>query len=408
MIIYRIFHKKSDKSYIGQTTRKAFNHRYSGGRWWDVTDNPILKASYKKYGPDAFGVEILEPNADSLEHLNELEEIYAKKFNAYAPNGYNLRECGNNQRLLQHQIKLIQKNRSKSYKLRKIDTWKIIKIFNLKRFCRQNGLTHATMYNMVNKNLGIIVSQGYCLSNRSREEVENRNCRKFKNVSIEIVHESGKRAFVKNVKSFAKNHGLEKGSLYKLLNGKMLFYMGWRLPSRINESKSSEKYFELLSPKGNIIKAIGVAKFCKKHELSYQEIIKVLHGKRLDYRGWRLPSTTKEQIIMKRRRQAIVMDLVDPNGVPFHVENLRIFCHEKQMPYTLFYNLYKGYSRSCLGWTKQGAPRNKYRFTAPNGEKYETIFLKNFCKNHILNYNCICNIIGGHGKSHRGWTVIKN
>ena len=126
MIIYRIENTINGKSYVGQTVHPTFNLRYSGGRWWDITDNPALKSAYNKYGKEAFKITVLESGVESLERLNQLEEFYADKFNVYAPHGYNLRKCGDNRELLPHQVELIRKEKSKTYHLRQIDTWEEI------------------------------------------------------------------------------------------------------------------------------------------------------------------------------------------------------------------------------------------------------------------------------------------
>lgn len=95
MIIYRIYNKINQKSYIGQSVRK-FNERYSGSKWWIYTKNIILVNAVKKYGLSSFDYEILTEGDYSIEHLNDLERYYAEKYNAYRPNGYNIRGCGDN------------------------------------------------------------------------------------------------------------------------------------------------------------------------------------------------------------------------------------------------------------------------------------------------------------------------
>lgn len=95
MIIYRIFNKINGKSYICQSLFD-FNKRYKGSKWWKYTHNIILKNSIEKYGVDNFEFEILHDDVKDLSELNKLEELYAKKFNSYRPNGYNIRGCGDN------------------------------------------------------------------------------------------------------------------------------------------------------------------------------------------------------------------------------------------------------------------------------------------------------------------------
>jgi group I intron endonuclease len=95
MIIYRIFNKINSKSYIGQSVNN-FNERYKGGKWWKYTHNEILSNSVNKYGLGSFDFEILVENVETIEKLNSLEIYYAEKFDAYRPNGYNIRGCGDN------------------------------------------------------------------------------------------------------------------------------------------------------------------------------------------------------------------------------------------------------------------------------------------------------------------------
>lgn len=95
MIIYRIYNKINSKCYIGQSVN-SFNERYSGGKWWEHTHNEILINSIHKYGIDSFDFEILEENIDTIDKLNDLEKLYAQKFNSYRPYGYNIRGCGEN------------------------------------------------------------------------------------------------------------------------------------------------------------------------------------------------------------------------------------------------------------------------------------------------------------------------
>ncbi len=95
MIIYRIYNKVNNKSYVGQSVNN-FNIRYKGGKWWKHTHNEILKNSIVKYGLENFEIEILEDQINNIEDLNIFESFYANKFNSYRPFGYNVRGCGDN------------------------------------------------------------------------------------------------------------------------------------------------------------------------------------------------------------------------------------------------------------------------------------------------------------------------
>ena len=96
MIIYKITHIKSGKSYIGQTTQPLAE------RIWQHTNrSPSQKHrssihnAIKRYGIDSFTIETLA-SASSIEELNMLEIELIAKHNTLAPNGYNLLKGGGN------------------------------------------------------------------------------------------------------------------------------------------------------------------------------------------------------------------------------------------------------------------------------------------------------------------------
>jgi group I intron endonuclease len=408
MIIYKISNKINNKCYIGQTVHKKFNSRYSGGKWWYNTDNQLLINAHAKYGKENFQVEILEQNVINLETLNKLEEFYAEKFNCYAPNGYNLRKCGNNRKLLPHQIELIKKCKSKTYYLRKIDTWEIIKIINLAEFSRENKLDDGALHNMMNKRQGVIASQGYCLPERTKQEVQERKMRKFKKRIFKIIDKDGNLIEIKNIKDFIKENNLEKGSFYKLLNGKMLHYHGYRLPERQNENSNNVIYFELKSPSGEIYKGYNISKFAQEHNLDGGVLGKVLRKECWQYKGWTNPNVSKEDFQFKGRKNKNNITLISPEGKEIYVDNLYIFCLNNNFDYQLFYNLYKGYNLTACGWTtKENLSKIKItELIDPTGNEIKLIgskAIRPFCIKNNLNYNCFINMISGKVGQYKGW-----
>lgn len=411
MLIYKITNKTNQKSYIGQTVHKSFNKRYSGGRWWDMTDNPLLTNAYNKYGIESFSVEILERDVESLDKLNQLEEFYAEKYNTYYPNGYNLRKCGDNRRLLDHQIQLIKQNKSKTYKLRKIDTWEEIEIFNLKEFCKKNGLTWSPMYNMIKGRDNVIVSQGYCLASKTKQEVQDRKMRRFKNKTFELADDKGNLIKVSNIKEFLKIHNLGKGSFYKLLNGKMLYYRGFRLPHRIGEEVSNVVEFELLSPDNKIVRGNNLSRFCRNNNLEYNCIRKVINGEIWKHQGWMRPDTTGEELATKGQRYKKPITLISPIGDEVIVDDLKPFCFKNGLDYSLFYSLYKGYNQTAMGWTKKENLENiSKKIIHVDGKIISLIgrgSKKKFCNDNNLNYGCFINMIAGKEKQYKGWKLLK-
>jgi len=98
MFIYKITHVESGKAYIGQTTvsvrKRWLEHCRKASRCI------LLASAIQKYGRDSFTLEVIH-EAKSLDELNRLEFEFIKAFNTLYPNGYNLREGGDNSLLTQ-------------------------------------------------------------------------------------------------------------------------------------------------------------------------------------------------------------------------------------------------------------------------------------------------------------------
>jgi hypothetical protein len=288
MIIYYIKNLINNKYYVGQTVHPKFNLRYSGGRWWDITNNQYLKNAAAKYGKENFEVKILEENVENQDKLNELEKFYAEKYNSYLPNGYNLVECGGNKgrKLLSWQKELIGKNSAKTYILRKIDTWELVEITNLTKYCRENGLKDSGMYNMIKKRDGVLACNGFCLPETTKEQIRDKDKRKFRGKKFELVKD-GQNYILEDIKSFCKQHNLEKGSLMKLLNEQMLYYKGFRLKSRTNEKPTKQKYYSFISPRGEIFSGYNITKFAKSQNLNIGSMIRLMAEERTIHLGWK-------------------------------------------------------------------------------------------------------------------------
>jgi group I intron endonuclease len=87
MIIYKITHKETKKSYIGQTrgeVEKRWKEHCSkaGGKSY-------IGAAIQKYGKDAFDFEIIH-RCKVLKDLDRAEAYFIKKHNTYYPRGFNL------------------------------------------------------------------------------------------------------------------------------------------------------------------------------------------------------------------------------------------------------------------------------------------------------------------------------
>ena len=100
MYIYILTNTINEKQYIGQSikdpriTNGRIHHHFS-------LRNPtcrLIHRAIKKYGQDAFRIEIIHYSRASIEALNTIEQWYIVKQNALTPNGYNLTTGGQNGR----------------------------------------------------------------------------------------------------------------------------------------------------------------------------------------------------------------------------------------------------------------------------------------------------------------------
>lgn len=409
MVIYKITNKINGKSYIGQTTG-TFNTRYKKGKWWHYTDNILLKNAYKKYGEEAFSVEILEEEVASIDELNRLEIFYAEKYNVYSPNGYNLRGCGNNKFVLKETIEKQRVHSLKTRFVRKIDTWEIVEIKDLVRFCQDNNLSYNSMYSMIKGNREVVTTGGYCSESISKEDFEKRRKVRFKNEPIRLVDKDGQILFIENPKEFAEKNNLEKGSFYKLIHGQMLHYKGYRLPENIGKVSKNIKTFTLCKDFGPPQHFININKFCKDNGLCSSSISMVLGGKVKIHKGWHLESLTEEDLFMNGLYKKISIELLDPDGKLVFIKNLAFFCHKNNFPYASFFNMVKGYSKTCCGWTKKENHCMFDTYVSPDGVFYKSIGAKRICLAFGLNEACMNNI--GNPKAqanyHKGWTCFRN
>jgi group I intron endonuclease len=80
----------SGKSYIGQTVTSIEKRWYMHCR---TNSCLALSSAIKKYGKDAFTIELLGSHK-TIEDLNNAEEYFIDFHNSLSPNGYNIREGG--------------------------------------------------------------------------------------------------------------------------------------------------------------------------------------------------------------------------------------------------------------------------------------------------------------------------
>lgn len=104
--VYIVRNKINGMRYIGQTLESDIHTRWKYHK--NKCKNSLgryLLAAYNKYGIEQFDFKIICICFD--EDCNRFEEEYIKKYNTIVPNGYNLREGGNNSKHHPDTLKLM-------------------------------------------------------------------------------------------------------------------------------------------------------------------------------------------------------------------------------------------------------------------------------------------------------------
>lgn len=94
-LIYIIKNSCNDKVYIGQTTTTMENRfkRHINSAKNNFEPSMILYNAMRKYGFDNFYIDLLEDNIDDA-YLNDRERYWIHEYNSIRPNGYNIRDGG--------------------------------------------------------------------------------------------------------------------------------------------------------------------------------------------------------------------------------------------------------------------------------------------------------------------------
>jgi GIY-YIG catalytic domain len=114
--IYIIRNKLNGKCYIGQTIKKRVEQRWSEHR---RQPQGCLKDAFMKYGLNNFEFSsIIEiPESDGWRELLDAREIFEiKERNTLVPNGYNIEEGGNKNKIIQMETKIKLSNTLKGRK----------------------------------------------------------------------------------------------------------------------------------------------------------------------------------------------------------------------------------------------------------------------------------------------------
>lgn len=153
------------------------------------------------------------------------------------------------------------------------------------------------------------------------------------------------------VNKFARDNNLNEVILGRLHRGEIPHYKGWRLPENKDyDWKLKEKEFIIRSPEGKVFKGTNISKFAKSIGLSECCIGTVISGKNKQCKGWHLPEN-KGKIELNNTAQPSNFRFLSPEGVLHEGTNIKEFAKTIGVKYTGLYKLVGGHIKSHFGWT---------------------------------------------------------
>lgn len=278
-IIYLIENIVNGKKYVGQTIH-TFARRYHRCQWWKGSNNHYLRASFEKYGEQAFTITILA-HSKTPEELNRLEAEYAKTFDCYSPKGYNLVECGGSKR--QHPDSVAK--RSRTITLNGPDGLDIT-ITNIRGFCREKGLDERSLSRVI---AGQHAShKGWTLAGVTAKHHRNHHHYTF-------YQQDGTKHEVTGLTTFCRERGLHYHQMRAMAQGKTFESQGYALSVEAF-AHQRQRHVVVIIGHGREVTIRNVKQECRALGLHSAHLYKLINGKIPSYKGWTLKIRSTEPI----------------------------------------------------------------------------------------------------------------
>lgn len=291
-IVYLIRHRMSGKGYVGQS-RRTFKDRYGLTTWWNKISNPYLRHAIAKYGPSEFEIIILEHSVMDKAELNEAEDKWAKRYDTYSPNGYNLMACGQEPTEVissEHRFKTAHKH-SKTFRIKEAATGVIHEYRNLAKFCRERGLARSHMWYVLREKGRVY--HGFCSVDTTENDIKARFFLSW-NPDMKLpmsVWKDDTEYVVHDIAGFAKTHRLKKDLVIKLLKGRSPSYRGFHLTREapvVRQRLRKFEWVELIDGNGQIVHIESLYRFCKERGLNEPPVYELANGVAETRYGYRL------------------------------------------------------------------------------------------------------------------------
>lgn len=286
-LIYIIKNHCNDKVYVGQTTtsmKQRWNHHIISAKN-NLEPSMVLYNAMRKYGIANFYIELLEDNIVGTDSLNEREKYWINYHNSLVPNGYNVREGGEDC------------GRREVYKIDSITNDIVTKYDSLNQAAEENNIDPSNLSKVCR---GIECScNGFKWSyvdEYDKEKIKNKKSKVLNRAIYQIDNKTGE--IIKKFKNMAEAVRLtnvNQPTLSMCLSGKYKTAKGysWCYVDKYDKdtfiTKSKfKKVLQLDKTTDKLIKEWGSAKEAAKTIGCYAEsITAACNGKRKTAKGYK-------------------------------------------------------------------------------------------------------------------------
>lgn len=102
-----------------------------------------------------------------------------------------------------------------------------------------------------------------------------------------LISPKGEVVTVYNMNKFCMDNGLNQGNMSMVATGRLLSCMGWR-SADVNRENMKMRRFNLISPDGKVHSVLNSSDFCDSNGLSKSKVSLLRNGKINSHKGWRL------------------------------------------------------------------------------------------------------------------------
>lgn len=330
--IYKISNTINSKVYIGFTKdveRRFKEHKKSHN---NIKINSKFYSATRKYGFENFKIEIIYQSLDGIHCLEVMEQYFIELYDSYHM-GYNSTFGGVSSNrcidLQKYECELVDFNNN------------YIFVDNIIEFCKINNLTRQKMYDLIHGK--ILSHKGYRLYKNKELSFKMKS-----NKVYNIIDKLDNIIEVVNINKFCKINNLNNSNMYKMINGKVISYRGYRLLENIDKPfyVSGTKEYVLVDKFDNIIKFNNYNKFARDNGCNPSNIGDLLAGRKKCCNGFRTIENINYRPFLE-----VVYCLYDKSNTKVEFKKITEFCEIYKIDRSQIYKLLKGKLNQASGWT---------------------------------------------------------